>query len=167
MVTFKGNTIELAGQAPKVGQAAPNFELLNNGLQPVTLADFAGKNVLLNIVPSLDTPVCQIQSKTFYVKLQQSPVSLVTVSMDLPFAQARFCGAENLDAMQSLSDHRTGAFGEAFGVLIPSLQLLSRAVVLIDAQGVVQYVEVVDEVTQEPNYDACMKAIEALVAQPA
>jgi thiol peroxidase len=167
MVTFKGNPIELAGTAVQAGHAAPAFELLNKALQPVTLADFAGQTVLLNIVPSLDTPVCQLQSKTFYSKLQDKPVTLVTVSMDLPFAQSRFCGAENLDTMQTLSDHRTAAFGEAYGVLIPSLRLLARAVVLINAQGHISYAEVVSEVTSEPNYDAALAAIEALTAQPA
>jgi thiol peroxidase len=163
MTTFKGNPIELTGTPVTVGQAAPAFELLNSSLQPITLAHFAGKTVLFNVVPSLDTPVCQVQSRTFYQQLQGKPVELVTISMDLPFAQSRFCGAENI-TMTTLSDHRDANFGTAYGLLIGSLRLLSRAVIIINAQGQVAYAETVEEVTHEPNYAAAMAALEQALA---
>jgi thiol peroxidase len=161
-VTFKGNPIELQGTTVQANQAAPQFELLNGSLEAVTLANFKGKTVLLNVVPSLDTPVCAIQSKTFYSKLQNMPVEMVTVSMDLPFAQKRFCGSEDI-AMQTLSDHREANFANNYGLLLPNLRLLTRAVIIIDANQQVKYVEVVPEVTNEPNYEAAMKALEQVV----
>jgi thioredoxin-dependent peroxiredoxin len=161
-VTFKGNTMTLKGQEVSQGQQAPDFQLLNSSLQPVTLNEFKGQAVLFNVVPSLDTPVCQIQSRQFYSKLgNQSNVKLVTVSMDLPFAQARFCGAEEMD-MMTLSDHRTASFGEAFGLVLPDLRLLTRSVILVDASGKIAYMEVVPEVTSEPNYDAALQAVHQL-----
>jgi thioredoxin-dependent peroxiredoxin len=162
-VTFKGNTMNLQGNTVCANQQAPSFELLNSSLQPITLSHFAGKTVLFNVVPSLDTPVCQIQSKTFYQRLAGMPVELVTISMDLPFAQARFCGAENI-TMQTLSDHKSASFGQNYGLLLPDLRLLTRAVILVNAQGNICYCEVVPEVTSEPNYDAAIAAVEATVS---
>ncbi|MFM7468447.1 MAG: thiol peroxidase [Vampirovibrionales bacterium] len=163
-VTFKGNTMTLQGQTIQQGQQAPQFQLLNQGLETITLDTFRGQVTMLNVVPSLDTPVCQIQSRQFFQRLQNMPVQLVTVSMDLPFAQKRFCGAEGMETMMTLSDHRNANFGEAYGLLLPDLRLLTRAVVIIDAQGAIAYCEVVPEVTSEPNYDAAMQALEALTA---
>ncbi|MCX5920402.1 MAG: thiol peroxidase [Candidatus Melainabacteria bacterium] len=162
-VTFKGNPIELQGTTVQANQPAPAFELLNGSLETITLANFKGKTVLLNVVPSLDTPVCAIQSKTFFSKLQNIPVELVTVSVDLPFAQKRFCGAENIE-LQTLSDHRETNFGIGYGLLLPNLRLLTRAVIIIDANQQVKYVEVVPEVTNEPNYEAALQALEQVVA---
>lgn len=162
-VTFKGNTIELQGSTVQANQAAPAFEVLNSSLEAITLENFKGKTVLFNIVPSLDTPVCAIQSKTFYAKLQNLPVELVTISMDLPFAQKRFCGAENIN-MQTLSDHREANFGNNYGLLLPNLRLLTRAVLVLNAAGQISYVEIVPEVTNEPNYEAALKAVEAAVS---
>jgi thiol peroxidase len=161
-VTFKGNQIKLEGTTVKANQAAPQFELLNSNLENVTLANFKGKTILLNVVPSLDTPVCATQSKTFYSKLKNMPVEMVTISMDLPFAQKRFCGAEDIQ-LHTLSDHREANFGKHYGLLLPSLRLLTRAVIIIDANQQVKYVEVVPEVTNEPNYDAALKALEQIV----
>ena len=159
-VTFKGNAIDLQGSEIHVGQTAPNFELLNSKLEAVTLNHYAGKTIFLNIVPSLDTPVCQIQSRHFYQKLSgKSNVEFITVSVDLPFAQARFCGAENIEAT-TLSDHRDLNFGQAYGLILPNLRLLTRAVIIIDAQGKIAYSEIVPEVTNEPNYDAALNALE-------
>jgi thiol peroxidase len=163
-VTFKGNVMNLQGQTIQQGQQAPNFQLLNQALEAVTIENFRGKVTMLNVVPSLDTPVCQIQSRQFFQRLQNMPVQLVTVSMDLPFAQKRFCGAESMESMMTLSDHRDANFGEAYGLLLPALRLLTRAVIIIDAQGNIAYSEVVPEVTSEPNYDAAMRAIEAVVS---
>ncbi|XVJ50943.1 MAG: thiol peroxidase [Vampirovibrio sp.] len=159
-VTFKGNVMQLQGKEIQVGQQAPNFELLNNKLETVTLANYKGKTVFLNVVPSLDTPVCQIQSRQFYQKLNgKKNVEFVTVSVDLPFAQARFCGAENMETT-TLSDHRNTQFAQAYGLLLSDLRLLTRAVIIIDAQGKIAYSEIVAEVTNEPNYDAALNALE-------
>jgi thioredoxin-dependent peroxiredoxin len=160
-VTFKGNPIELEGSTTvQANQAAPAFNVLNSALENVTLEQFKGETVLFNIVPSLDTPVCAIQSRTFYQRIGNMPVKVVTVSMDLPFAQKRFCGAENLDNMITLSDHRNADLGRNWGLLLPNLRLLTRAVVVMDANQQIRYVEVVPEVTNEPNYDAALKALE-------
>jgi len=159
-VTFKGNPLNLEGNQAKVGQAAPDFKALNSSLQEITLSQLGNEVILLNVVPSLDTPVCAKQSKEFYNALKGKNVKLVTVSMDLPFAQARFCGAENVEIL-TLSDHRDGSFGKAYGLLIKELRLLSRAVIVIDKDKKVQYIEVVPEVTSEPNYEAALKAVGA------
>ncbi len=159
-VTFKGNPLNLEGNQVQVGQNAPDFKVLNSSLGEVSLSQLGNEVVLLNVVPSLDTPVCAKQSKEFYNALSGKPVKLVTVSMDLPFAQARFCGAENVQ-METLSDHREGSFGRAYGLLIKELRLLSRAVIVIDQNKKVQYIEVVPEVTSEPNYEAALKALNA------
>ncbi|MDJ0626475.1 MAG: thiol peroxidase [Candidatus Caenarcaniphilales bacterium] len=157
-VTFKGNPLNLEGNQPQVGQTAPDFQALNSSLEAVNLSQLGNETILLNIVPSLDTPVCAKQSKEFYSALKDKPVKLVTVSMDLPFAQARFCGAENVE-IQTLSDHKDASFGKAYGLLIKELRLLSRAVIIIDKDKKVQYIEIVPEVTSEPNYEAALKAL--------
>jgi thioredoxin-dependent peroxiredoxin len=162
-VTFKGNPMTLQGQTIQANQQAPEFQLINASLEAVTLEQFRGQVTLFNIVPSLDTPVCQIQSRTFFQRLANMPVKFVTVSRDLPFAQKRFCGAESLE-MTTLSDYRQGAFGQAWGLTIQELQLLARAVVIVDQNLQIRYVEVVSEVTNEPNYDAAMQALQQLTA---
>lgn len=165
-VTFKGNAITLSGDTVQEGQKAPDFTALNSKLEPVSLDTLANDIVLLNVVPSLDTPVCATQSKRFYDELKQSgrdqTIRLVTISADLPFAQSRFCGSEGLE-MMTLSDHKDLSFAKAYGLLIENLRLLSRAVILIDQERVIRYVEVVDEVTNEPNYDAALQAIGELI----
>ncbi len=159
-VTFKGNTMHLQGNEIQTGQQAPNFELLNNKLEAITLDNFRGRTIFLNVVPSLDTPVCQIQSRQFYQKVgNRNNIEFITVSMDLPFAQARFCGTENME-MMTLSDHRNANFAQAYGLLLPDLRLLTRAVIIIDAQGRIAYNEIVSEVTNEPNYEAALNALE-------
>ncbi len=162
-VTFKGNSLNLEGNQVKVGDNAPDFKLLNSSLQEVALSQLGAETILLNIVPSLDTPVCAKQSKEFYNALQAQSVKLVTISMDLPFAQARFCGTENIQ-METLSDHREASFGRNYGLLIKELRLLTRSVIIIDKNKKIQYIEIVSEVTSEPNYESALKALNTLSA---
>ena len=157
-VTFKGNQLNLEGNQVKVGQIAPDFEILNSSLQEISLSQLGNQVIFLSIVPSLDTPVCAKQSKEFYKAIEGKDVKLITISMDLPFAQARFCGAENIQ-IDTLSDHRDASFGRAYGLLIKELRLLTRSVVIIDKDKKISYVEIVPEVTQEPNYEAALKAL--------
>jgi thiol peroxidase len=163
-VTFKGAPLTLAGQALTVGQPAPNFTLhrfADGRMQAVTLKDLIGKPSIISIVPSLDTGVCQIQTKKFNEQLAglSGKVNAVTVSLDLPFAQNRFCGAENIVNMLTLSDYQERRFGQDWGMLIEELKILARGVVVLDAQGKVVYSELVPEVTQEPNYDKALAAL--------
>lgn len=162
VITFKGNPMTLAGSALQVGQTAPDFKLhyAHEGIQTLTLADLKGKPSIVSVVPSLDTPTCATQTKTFNQKLGEmgEKINAVTVSRDLPFAQARFCGAEDVK-MRTASDYQTHEFGEDYGVEIEELKLLSRAVFVLDADGKVTYKEIVSEVTQEPNYDAALQAL--------
>lgn len=163
VVTFQGNPLTLVGPALKTGDAAPGFTAVNGGLAPVSLSDFSGKTVLLSVVPSLDTPVCELQTVRFQAeaaKLREN-VAVVTISMDLPFAQARFCSAHGADKIIVLSDYMTAAFGEAYGVLIKELRLLTRAIFVIGADGKIAYVEIVPEVTNHPDYDKALAAVKA------
>ena len=165
VVTFKGNPLTLVGTAIKVGDKAPDFMALDNGLQPVTLKNSAGKIRLISVVPSLDTPLCDLQTVTFNkraAELSQN-VKLYTVSVDLPFAQARFCVARAVDRLQTVSDHRDVSFGTNFGLLIKELRLLARAVVIIDAQDTVRYLQIVPEMTTEPDYEEALNALRQVV----
>jgi thioredoxin-dependent peroxiredoxin len=163
MVKFKGADKSLAGTEVKVGQKAPTFKTLKGDLSAVTLADTPAKARLFSVVPSLDTPVCSIQSKKFEEALAKlgDKVAAYTVSLDLPFAQKRFCTTENIHNMTTLSDVHDGSFGLAFGVLLEGLplKLLARSVFVVDASGTVTYLEYVAEVTSEPNYDAAIAAL--------
>jgi thiol peroxidase len=165
-VTFKGNPLTLVGEEVKVGGPAPNFSLafFAGGMQQLTKADLAGKPTIISVVPSLDTPVCQVQTKTFNQRLSAlgDSVNALTVSLDLPFAMNRFCGAEDIKAMKTGSDYMDRSFGTAWGVLIDELKILARAVFVLDAKGVVQYAQVVKEVASEPDYDAALNALAAL-----
>jgi len=168
-VTFKGNPLTLVGEELAVGSAAPAFDLAcyqDGGMQQITNADLQGKPAFISVVPSLDTPVCQVQTKTFNERLAAlgDKVTALTVSLDLPFAMNRFCGAESITAMKCGSDYMDRSFGEGWGVLIDELKILARAVFVLDAEGVVRYAEVVPEVASEPNYDAALAALEGLVA---
>lgn len=162
-VTFKGNPITLVGPEVKAGQKAPDFKVLGEGLKEFTLADFKGKTLLISVVPSLDTPVCDLQTKRFNEEASKLPsdVAVVTVSVDLPFAQKRWCGAAQASKVQCLSDHRETSFGKAYGVLIKELRLLARAVFIVNPQGVVQYAEYVKEVTTHPDYDKALNTLKA------
>jgi thioredoxin-dependent peroxiredoxin len=159
-VTLKGNPFTLVGAEVKVGQKAPEFSVLAGDLSPVTLASSQGKTRLLVSVPSLDTPVCDMETRRFNeeaAKLQG--VETLIISVDLPFAQKRFCATAGIQNVKTVSDHRDVAFGKAYGTLIKELRLLSRAIFVIDAQDTVQYVEYVPEVGSHPNYDAALNAL--------
>jgi len=163
-VTFKGNPLTLVGPELKAGDKAPDFTVLAMDLSPVTLNNSRGKVRLISVVPSLDTPVCDQQTRRFNEEAAKLPgnVAVLTVSADLPFAQARFGGAAKVDRVQVLSDHRDVSFGQAYGVLIKELRLLSRSVFVVDSSDKVRYVEVVKEVTNHPDYDAALKAVKSL-----
>jgi thiol peroxidase len=165
IITFQGNPLTLLGNELKVGDKAPDFELLGNDLNPVNLSGFSGKVVVISSVPSLDTPVCDMETRRFNEEAGKlgDNVSILTISMDLPFAQKRWCGAAGVDKVTTLSDHRDAKFGENYGVLIKELRLLSRAIFVLDGAGVIQYVQLVKEVTEEPDYDAVITAVGKLV----
>lgn len=162
-VTFKGNPLTLAGQEVKVGQPAPDFTLhyFEGGLKTISLADLKGKPTMLSVVPSLDTPVCATQTKKFNDQLSAlgDKVNALTVSLDLPFAMNRFCGAESIKNMRVGSDYQDRNFGQSFGTLIEELKIMSRAVFVLDKNGKVVYAEYVPEVASEPNYDAALTAL--------
>ena len=165
VVTFAGNPIALLGKEVKVGDKAPAFTLLDNGLGEKTLADYAGKVKVISVVPSLDTGVCDAQTRWFNQNVSKlgENVVVLTVSVDLPFAQKRWCGAAGIDQVETLSDHRDLSFGENYGFILDGLRLLSRGIVVIDKDDVVRYVEYVPEVTSAVNFDAAEAATKALV----
>lgn len=164
-VTFKGQPLTLVGPELKPGDKAPEFTIIDQSLQPVSLKDYAGKIVLLSVVPSLDTSICSAQTKRFNEEASKLPedVAILTISMDLPFAQARFCGAENIDRVKVLSDHRDASFAQAYGTLVKELRLESRAIFVIDRDGTIRYVEYVPEIASHPNYDAALQAVKELL----
>ena len=159
VITMKGNPKTLIGPALKAGDKAPDFEVINQGLETVTLATSKGKVRLIAAVPSLDTPVCAIETRKFGQELAKLPpnVQFYTVSADLPFAQKRWCGAENLQ-VATLSDHRKLSFAENYGVLIKDLRIHARAIFVIDASDMITYVQIVPEIAQEPDYDKAIQA---------
>lgn len=158
--TFKGNPLTLVGNEIKVGQKAPEFKAVAGDLSEVNLAKSAGKTRLIVAVPSLDTPVCDAETRKFNEGVAKvSGVQTYVVSMDLPFAQGRFCQTAGIKNLQTLSDHRDASFGAAYGTLIKELRLLSRAVFVVNAQDVVTYVEYVPEMTNHPNYEAALSAL--------
>ena len=164
-VTMQGNPFTLLGKDLKVGESAPDLELLDNNLNPVKLSSYRGKVCVVSTVPSLDTPVCDMETRRFNQEAANlgADVAIVTVSMDLPFAQKRWCGAAGVDKVATLSDHRAAAFGEAYGVLIKELRLLARAIFVVDKEGTIRYVQLVKEISEEPDYDAVLEAVKALV----
>lgn len=165
VITFKGGGMTLVGDEVAVGQDAPNCTLTGGGLAEVELSSFKGSVVILSVVPSLDTPVCDTQTKRLNedVAALGDGVKLVTVSLDLPFAQARWCGASDASNVTVLSDYKGRQFGEAWGLLIKELGLLTRAVYVVDAGGTVRYAQVVGEVTEEPDYAAALDAAKSLL----
>ena len=161
VVKFQGNPLTLVGNELKVGDTIPDVEVLANDLSPVKLSSFRGKVCVISAVPSLDTPVCDIQTKKFNEQAASlgEDVVVLTISMDLPFAQQRWCGAANVENVQTLSDHYKAEFGDAFGILIKELRLLARTVFVVDKEGVIRYIEIVEEVTNEPDYEAALSAV--------
>ena len=160
-VTFQGNPLTLTGGQPEAGQAAPDFEVLDNDLSGVKLSSFRGKVCVICTVPSLDTPVCDTEVRKFNEKATSlgDDVAVLVISMDLPFAQQRWCGAAGVENVQTLSDHNKAEFGNIYGLLIKELRLLARAVFVVDKEGVIRYIEVVEELTNEPDYEAALKAV--------
>lgn len=164
-VTFEGAPLHLEGQVPAVGQKAPDFVLAANDLSPRSLKDYAGKVLVLLSVPSLDTPVCDMEVRRFNAEAAKlsDKVQILAVSCDLPFAQARWCGAASVTAVESLSDYKDVDFGKGYGVLIQELRLLTRAIFVVAADGSLAYSQIVPEITNEPDYDAALEAVKKLV----
>ena len=157
--TLKGNPLTLIGPELKPGDAAPDFSLVDNGLKPVSLADTGQKVRIVSVVPSLDTPVCDAQTKRFNEEAAKLPdVDILTVSMDLPFAQKRWCGAFGVDKVKMLSDHKDGSFGSHYGTLIKELRIESRAIFVVDKSNKIRHAEYVKEVADFPNYEAALTA---------
>ncbi|HWP93268.1 MAG TPA: thiol peroxidase [Thermodesulfobacteriota bacterium] len=163
-VTMRGNPVTLIGPEIKVGDKAPKFTALKALGSPITLDDLKDKIKVFNVVVSVDTPVCDAQCRRFNEEAFKLPddVEIYTVSMDLPFAQSRYCGAAGIDKVKNLSDYRDASFGEAYGVLIKEHRLLTRAIFVVDKNNTVQHAEYVKEVTEHPNYDAALAAVKKL-----
>ncbi len=163
-VTFKGTPLTLMGAELKPGDPAPDATLITQDLQTVHLKDYFGEVLLISVVPSLDTGVCSAQTRRFNEEASRLPegVRVLTVSMDLPFAQKRFCGEADINRIEVLSDHRDASFGQAYGTLIKELRLDTRSVFVIDPSGTIRYVEYVPEITEHPNYEAALNAVRSL-----
>jgi thioredoxin-dependent peroxiredoxin len=164
-VTFKGNPLTLVGNEVKQGEPAPDFTVIDNGLTPVNLLSYKGKVCVISSVPSLDTPVCDAETRRFNEEAGRlgDNVVVLTISADLPFAQARWCGAAGVDKVITLSDHRGLDFGRAYGLVIKELQLLARAIFVVDTKGVLRYIQLVKEVADEPDYDTVLSEVRKLL----
>lgn len=164
LVTIGGKPVTIIGKMVKVGQKAPDFTLLDIDMNEVKLSDSKGKVRLLSVVHSVDTPVCDLQTQRFEEEAGKfKDVVIYTISMDLPFAQSRYCGAHNIKSLKTLSDHRDASFGTAYGVLIKERRLHSRAIFIIDASDTIRYAEYLKEVGQHPDYDKAIQALKSLV----
>ena len=160
VITFQGNPMTLEGTINRIGLEAPDFTALKNDLTPARLSDYLGKRVLISVVPSLDTGVCDMQTRRFNTEASKlANVQILTISMDLPFAQARWCGAAGVRNLLTLSDHKAADFGFKYGLLIKELRLLTRAVLVVDEKGKLIYQEIVSEVADHPDYDKALAAI--------
>lgn len=164
IVTMKGKGLTLVGKERHMGDPAPDIEVLDNDLGPVHLSSFRGKVLVISSVPSLDTPVCELETIRFNDEAAKlgPDVTILTISMDLPFAQKRWCGAAGVEKVATLSDHREAAFGMAYGVLIKELRLLARAVFVVDREGIIRYTQIVKEIADEPDYDAVLDVVHML-----
>ncbi len=161
--TMRGKPLTLVGPELKAGEKAPEFDVVSDTLQPVTLGTTGSGVRIFSVVPSLDTPVCDAQTKRFNEEAAKLPgVEIYTVSMDLPFAQKRWCGAFGIDKVKMLSDHRSGSFGEHYGTMIKDLRIHSRAIFVLDKDNTIKHVEYVKEVADHPNYDAALTAARSL-----
>jgi thioredoxin-dependent peroxiredoxin len=165
LVGLHGNPLTLTGNEIKVGDKAPAFTEVDKDLTSVSLADFKGTTKIISVTPSLDTPVCDLQARAFNERAQavSDDVTIINISMDLPFAIARFCSAAGIDKLRTLSDHREGSFGNAYGVLIKELRLLARSIFVIDKADIIRYVEIVPEMSDQPNYDRALEEAKKLV----
>lgn len=159
-ITMGGNPISILGSKLNIGDKAPNFTVIDSKLQEVKLSSFAGKKVIIAVYPSIDTAVCAMQNRKFNAEVNNLENTVVlSISVDLPFAQARFCGAEGLDNIHTLSDHRSLDFGMKYGFVIDGLRLLARGTVIINEAGMLEYIEHVPEVTTEPDYEKAMSFV--------
>jgi len=164
-ITFGGNPVTLIGSEVRIGDKAPSFSVIDGDLKPVTLDDFKGKVKLLSIFPSIDTGVCSMQTRKFNQEAAQfgDKVAFIALSADIPFALKRFCGAEGINNLVPLSDHRDMDFGKKYGFHISELRLLARGVVIIDKNDEIKYIEIVSEIGHEPNYEAAINKLKELV----
>jgi thioredoxin-dependent peroxiredoxin len=164
LVTLKGNPVTLLGDEVQVGRKAPGFQVVDNDLKPYIFEPGQGKITILASVPSLDTPVCDMETRRFNQEAAAlgKDVGILTISMDLPFAQKRWCAAAGVENVKTLSDHREASFGLAYGLLIKEVRLLARAVLVLDKKGIVRHMELVKEVGREPDYTAVLEAVKAL-----
>jgi thiol peroxidase len=164
VITMKGAPLTLAGNPVEIGDKAPDFKAVANDLSEVSLTSYHGKVLIIASVPSLDTPVCDLETRRFNQEVAaMGGVVLLTISMDLPFAQKRWCGATGASTVVTLSDHRDASFGRAYGVLIKELRLLARAIFVVDREGIVRYTEIVKELTNEPDYHAALQTAKELL----
>lgn len=165
IITMKGSPLTLLGEGPKVGQPAPDFTVINNDMAPVSLSFFGGKIRVISSVPSLDTSVCDLETRRFNQEAQNlgSDVVILTISMDLPFAQKRWCGIAGVTRVITLSDYRDASFGKAYGMIIKELRLLARGVFIVDRSGMIRYIQIVGEVSREPDYEPILKAVRELL----
>ena len=163
-VTLEGNPLTLLGPELSPGDRAPDVTVISNDMAPVKVSDFKGKILIISAVPSLDTPVCDMETRRFNKEASGlgNNVEILTVSMDLPFAQKRWCAATGVDRVQTVSDHREAQFAQQYGVLIKELRLLARTVFVVDGAGVIRYIQRVSEVTSEPDYQQVIDAVKAL-----
>ena len=163
-ITFQQKPVTLEGKPLKVGDQAPSFTVLSKDLKDVTYEDYKNKIKLISVVPSVDTGVCSLQTQRFHSKVSQlEGVELLTISMDLPFAQQRWIQENNLENVSLFSDHREASFGQAFGTLIKELRLLTRSIFVIDENDIIKHVEYVSEVSNHPDYDAALEAAKSLI----
>jgi len=164
IVTIHGTPLTLIGPELKVGDKAPDFKVLDNDLKEVTLEDFVGKIKIISVTPSLDTPVCDLQARRFNQEAANfsSDIAVLNISMDLPFAIARFCNAAGIDRVKTLSDHRDASFGNAYGVLIKELRLLARSIFIIDRDNIIRLKQIVPEVTDHPDYESAVNTIKKM-----
>ncbi|OHB50074.1 MAG: lipid hydroperoxide peroxidase [Planctomycetes bacterium GWF2_41_51] len=164
MVTMKGNPVVLVGNEVKVGDKAPDFEVTANDLSPVKFSSFAGKTCIITVVPSIDTKVCDTMTRKFNEEAASlKDAQVLAISMDLPFAQSRWCGSAGIKNLQTLSDYRLASFGNAYGMLIKDLRLLARGIFIVDKAGIIRYVQTVPEITTEPNYKEAIEAAKKLL----
>ncbi len=163
-VTMKGNPLTLIGRELKVGDMSPDAEIIDNNMTPFRISSMKGKILIISAVPSLDTPVCDMETRRFNQEAGKlgPDVAILTISMDLPFAQKRWCGAAGVDKVKTFSDYKQASFGEAYGVLIKELRLLARTIFIVDRLGAIRYIQPVKEVTNEPNYDEVLAAVKKL-----
>ncbi len=164
VVTMGGRMVTLLGPELKAGDKAPDFKVVDGDFHPVSLNNYRSKHKLISVVPSLDTPVCELQTQRFNQEAELLPADVVvlTISMDLPFAQSRFCGGHNINRVQVLSDYKYRSFGYSYGVMIKEVMLLARAIFLVDKQNVIKYVEICPEVKEHPHYHEALEAVKSL-----